>query len=439
LIVTTRNGASVRISDLGGVKDSVEDLRNAGLDGQKPAVLLIIFRQPGANIIETADRVLGVLPQLQASISPAIRISVVVDRTTTIRASVRDVERTLIISIFLVIGVVFVFLRNPMATFIPSVVVPLSLIGTFGVMYMLGYSLDNLSLMALTISTGFVVDDAIVVIENITRYIEKGMPPLEATLRGSSEIGFTVLSMSISLVAVFIPILMMGGIVGRLFREFAVTLSVAIFVSMVVSLTATPMMCAQFLKHEPEDSHGKLYKASERVFEGILNAYARALRVVLRHPALTMLILAITMSVNVVLFIIIPKGFFPQQDTARMVGRIQAEQNISFQLMRQKLGQFVDIVMKDKAVLGLVAFTGGSGGTNTGRMYVSLKDVDKRKTSIDGVIARIRKAAAPIPGATLFLQPVQDVSVGGRASNAQYQFTLQSQSRGCASCRSWWI
>ena len=430
LIVAYNNGAPVRVADLGDVQDSVEDVRNAGVANGKPAVLLIIFRQPGANIIDTVDRCYALMPQLQASIPPGMHLDTMVDRTTTIRASIKDVEETLLISIFLVILVVFIFLRNPLATLIPSVVVPLSLIGTFGVMYLLNYSLDNLSLMALTISTGFVVDDAIVVIENISRYLEKGMAPFEAALTGSSEIGFTVMSMSISLVAVFIPILMMGGIVGRLFREFAVTLSIAIGVSMVVSLTATPMMCARFLKHDLKDKHGKLYKKTERFFEWMLDTYARALQKVLRHPALTLTVLLITISVNVALFIVIPKGFFPQQDTGRLTGSIQAQQNISFQLMQQKLTDLVKIVMADPAVANMVAFTGGSGGTNTGRMFIGLKDLDKRKTGIDDVIARIRKNSAHIPGAQLFLQAVQDIRIGGRNSAAQYQFTLQSQDLG---------
>jgi multidrug efflux pump len=427
LIVAYNHGAPVRLSDLGEVQDSVEDLRNAGTANGKPAVLIIIFRQPGANIIDTVDRVLAALPQLQASIPQAMKIEVNVDRTTTIRASIRDVEHTLVISILLVILVVFIFLRNALATFIPSVVVPLSLIGTFGVMYLLNYSLDNLSLMALTISTGFVVDDAIVVIENIARYLEKGMAPMEAALKGSAEIGFTVLSMSLSLVAVFIPILMMTGIVGRLFREFAVTLSVAIAVSLIVSLTATPMMCARFLSHESEDSHGKLYKASERFFAWTLDRYSSALRVVLRHSGKTLAVLLATITLNVFLFIIVPKGFFPQQDTGRLTGSIQAEQSISFQLMKQKLLQFVKIVMDDPSVTSMVAFTGGSGGTNTGRMFISLTDPDKRKISVDEIIARIRKNSIQIPGAQLFLQAVQDIRIGGRNSNAQYQFTLQSQ------------
>ncbi len=427
LIVAYHNGSAVRVADVADVRDSVEDLRNAGSANGKPSVLLIIFRQPGANIIDTVDRVYDTLPQLRASIPPSIKMAAMVDRTTTIRASIHDVEWTLLISILLVILVVFVFLRNPMATFIPSVVVPLSLLGTFGIMYLCNYSLDNLSLMALTIATGFVVDDAIVVIENITRYIEQGWLPMRAALQGSKEIGFTVLSMSTSLVAVFIPILLMGGIVGRLFREFAVTLSTAIGVSMVVSLTVTPMMCAKFLKQKSASSHGRLYKVSERMFDQLLNSYASALRVVLDHQRLTLLAVFIAISVNVYLCIIVPKGFFPQQDTGRLTGNIQADQDISFQAMRKKMDTFVKAVMSDPAVDNVVAFTGGSGGTNTGRMFVSLKDLKDRDLSADGVIGRIRKKTAHVPGARLFLQSVQDIRVGGRVSGAQYQFTLQSQ------------
>jgi multidrug efflux pump len=426
LVVAYSGGAPVRLGDLGTVTDSVEDLRNAGMANGKPSVLLIVFRQPGANIIDTVDGVYKALPQLRASIPPSVKVDVMVDRTTTIRASIRDVEKTLIISIALVIMVVFVFLRNVVATLIPSVVVPLSLIGTFGVMYLLGYSLDNLSLMALTISTGFVVDDAIVVIENVARYLETGMAPLEAALKGSAEIGFTVLSMSVSLVAVFIPILMMGGIVGRLFREFAVTLSIAIAVSLLVSLTATPMMCALFLKHENPEERGDLYQASERAFQRVLDAYAAGLRKVLDHPRLTLLTLAVTVSINVGLFVIVPKGFFPQQDTGRLMGGIQAEQDISFQSMRDKLKQFVAAVQADPAVTNFVAFCGGNGGTNSGRMFVALVDNDKRDLTIDQIIGRIRRSTAGIPGARLFLQAVQDIKVGGRSSNAQYQYTLQS-------------
>ena len=425
LIVAYRRGAAVRLSDVAEVEDSVENLRNAGLANGKPAVLIMIYRQPGANIIETVDRVRGLLPQLQAAISQAIQLSVMIDRTTTIRASIADVELTLMISIGLVVFVVFIFLRNVWATLIPSVVVPLSLIGTFGVMYLLGYSLDNLSLMALTISTGFVVDDAIVVIENIARYLEQGLRPVQAALRGAREIGFTVLSMSTSLVAVFIPILLMGGIVGRLFREFAVTLSVAIAVSLIVSLTTTPMMCAKFLKSEKHRAHGRLYRASERAFEWLLRRYEAGLSWVLRHAQLTLLVAVITVCVNVYLYLIVPKGFFPEQDTGRLAGAIQADQDTSFQAMQQKLSQLVSLVMADPAVDTVVGLTGGIGGSsNTGRMFVSLKPLAERKVSAGQVIARLRPKLSTVPGASLYLQAVQDIRVGGRLSNAAYQFTL---------------
>ena len=424
LIVTYQRGAAVRLSDVADVEDSVQDLRNAGSANGKPAVLLVIFRQTGANVIETVDRVRSLLPQLQAAISPAIQLSVMLDRTTTIRASVEDVEFTLMISVALVILVVFAFLRNVWATIIPGVVVPVSLVGTFGVMYLLGYSVDNLSLMALTISTGFVVDDAIVVIENVTRYLEQGFHPFEATLRGAREIGFTVLSMSTSLVAVFIPILLMGGIVGRLFREFAVTLSVAIAVSLIVSLTTTPMMCARFLKPEGRRQHGRLYSASERAFQWILRRYEAGLAWVLAHQRLTLALTLITVCVNAYLYVAVPKGFFPDQDTGRLTGSIQAAQNTSFQAMRGKVSQFAGIVMADPAVDAVVAFTGG-GGTNTARMFIALKPLAERKADANQVMARLRGKLSSVPGASLYLQSVQDIRVGGRVSNAQLQFTLQ--------------
>jgi multidrug efflux pump len=427
LIVGYTNGAAIRLSDIANVQDSVENLRSAGLANGKRCALVIIFRQPGANIIDTVDSVRAALPQLKASIQSGIDLTVVMDQTTTIRASVRDVERTLIISIGLVIMVVFVFLRNPRATIIPAVVVPVSLIGTFGVMYLCHYSLDNLSLMALTISTGFVVDDAIVVIENVTRHLEEGMRPLQAALLGAKEIGFTVLSISISLVAVFTPLLLMGGIVGRLFREFAVTLSVAILVSLVVSLTTTPMMCSRLLKHNEE--HGRLYRASERVFQWILSLYERSLTWVLRHPLPMLLVLLITIGVNAYLLWIVPKGFFPQQDTGRLAGGIQGAQDSSFTAMRQRMARFVDIIRSDPAVANVVAFTGSGGGTttNTGRMFISLKPLDERKVSADEIIRRLRRQLATVEGASVFLQATQDLRVGGRGGNAQYQYTIQSE------------
>jgi len=431
LVVTYKNGAAVKLSDVADVVDSVEDIRNVGYVNGRLAMLLIIFRQPGANIIETVDRVLAALPQLQAEVPAALHMNVILDRTTTIRGSVKDVEIALGISISLVIMVVFLFLRSVRTTFIPSVAVPISLLGTFGALYLFGYSIDNLSLMALTIATGFVVDDAIVVIENITRYLEEGMEPLQAALKGAAEIGFTVLSISVSLIAVFLPILMMGGIVGRLFREFAVTLSVAIIVSLVISLTTTPMMCARLLRaHEAERKHNWVYNLSERGFKAIHDAYDRSLGWVLRHQFATLLVMLSTLAFTVHLYIVIPKGFFPQQDTGRLSGSIQADQATSFQAMKDRVLQVVKTVMEDPAVEGLNAFTGaggwGGGGTNAGRMFITLKPLEERKISSDEVIARLRPNLAKIAGVSLFLQSVQDLRIGGRSSGAQYQYTLQS-------------
>jgi multidrug efflux pump len=425
LIVAYRNGAAVHLSDVGEVSDGVENLRNAGLANGKPAVLIILYRQPGANIISTVDLVRGLMPLLRASISPAIDIAVGVDRSTTIRTSLRDVERTLILAVMLVIIVVFAFLRNLRATLIPVVAVSVSLVATFGAMYLIGYSLDNLSLMALTVATGFVVDDAIVVLENVTRYLEEGLSPFQAALRGANEVAFTVLSMSISLIAVFIPILLMGGIVGRLFREFAVTISISIVISLAISLATTPMMCSVLLRRQAGEAHGRLYRISERFFDAMLGFYRRTLTTALEHPRSVMLILAAVLGLNFYLYSVIPKGFFPQQDTGRIIGIIQADQSISFQLMQQKLAQFVSIIKKDPAVETAVGFTGG-GQTNSGFMFVALHPLDQRKISADGVIGRLRRELAVVPGATLFLQAVQDIRVGGRASNAQYQYTLQS-------------
>ncbi len=426
LVISYRNGAAVRLGDVAEVEDSVENVRNVGFANGKPAVLVIISRQPGANIIETVDRVRALLPRLEASIPRGIELAVVMDRTETVRASIADVELALMISIALVVLVVFVFLRNVWATLIPSVVVPLSLVGTFGVMWLLGYSIDNLSLMALTISTGFVVDDAIVVIENVSRYLERGMAPVQAALRGSREIGFTVLSMSVSLIAVFIPILLMGGIVGRLFREFAVTLSVAIVMSLVVSLTTTPMMCAKFLRPDRGGRHGVFYRVSERGFDWLHRRYETSLRWVLRHSALTLAVAALTVCVNVYLYTVVPKGFFPVQDTGRLFGSVQADQATSFQSMQEKLGAFVRVAMADPAVSNTVGIAGGqSGPTNSARMFIALKPLRERKVSADDVIARLRPKLAGVPGASLFLQTVQDIRVGGRLSNAAYQFTLQ--------------
>ena len=426
LIVGGRSGAPVRLEDVATVTDSVEDTRNLGLSGGEPAVILAIFRQPGANMIETVDRVKSILPDLRASISPSLHLNIIIDRTITIRASIHDVERSLVIAIILVILVVFAFLRNTWATIIPSIAVPLSLVGTFGVMYLCGYSLDNLSLMALTICTGFVVDDAIVVIENIARHMENGMKPFAATMLGAREIGFTVLSMSTSLVAVFIPILLMTGIVGRLFREFAVTLSVAIGVSLFVSLTATPMLCAHFLRHE-SGPHNFVYRFFESAFNTVLRAYDRALRVVLRHQFVVLLITVGTVFLTAYLYKAIPKGFFPQQDTGRITGYIQGDQDISFAAMSQKLRQFTNIVMQDPAIDTVTSFTGGGGGTSSARMFAQLKPLEERKLGADEVIARLRRKASKIPGATLYMQAVQDLSIGGRFGGAQYQYTLQAE------------
>ena len=425
LVIAYRNGTAVRVADVGSARDSVEDLRNAGYANGKPSILVIIFRQPGANIIDTVDRIRDTLPQLKASIPQSIDMRVAMDQTVTIRASVHDVERTLMISVLLVILVVFFFLRNPRTTFIPSVAVPVSLITTFGVMYLLHYSLDNLSLMALTISTGFVVDDAIVVIENITRYLEQGMHPFQAALKGAREIGFTVLSISLSLVAVFIPLLLMGGVVGRLFREFAVTLSAAILISLAVSLTTTPMMCAHLLKQQ--HSHGWLYRMSERAFTWNVNMYGKTLSIVLRHPAVTLTALLGTIALNVYLFIHVPKGFFPQQDNGRIMGSIQGDQDTSFQQMDKILVQMTKIIAADPGVDTVQGFTGGgwAGTTNTARMFISLKPLQERKITADYIIARLRPKLARVPGATLYMQASQDVRVGGRMSSALYQFTMR--------------
>jgi multidrug efflux pump len=425
LIIAGHAGGSLRLQDVADVQDSVEDTRNLGLTLGKPGVILAVFRQPGANMIETVDRVKAVLPVLRASISPSLHLIVLIDRTITIRASVHDVEVALVISILLVIFVVFAFLRNVWATLIPSVAVPLSLIATFGVMYLFHYSLDNLSLMALTICTGFVVDDAIVVIENIARHIEAGMAPYEAAMQGASEIGFTVVSMSASLVAVFIPILLMGGLVGRLFREFAVVLSVAIAVSLFISLSTTPMLCARFLKRDT-GRHNKLYRFSENAFNRLLRSYDFSLRWVLRHQFLILLLTIGTVCLNIYLFAKTPKGFFPQQDTGRISGLIQGDQDLSFTAMSQKMRQFIDVVLHDPAVDTATAFVGGGNGGSTARMFAALKPLSERKLSADEVIARIRANTANIPGASLFLQAVQDISIGGRFGGAQFQYTLQA-------------
>jgi multidrug efflux pump len=435
LIVSYNNGNAVRLRDVAEVVDSVEDVRNDGISNGVPAVLLVLFRQPGANIIGTVDRVSALLPNLRASIPGSVSLDVVMDRTPTIRASLHEVERSLMISVALVVLSVLLFLRNGRAALVPLVAVPVSLIGTFGIMYLAGYSLDNLSLMALTIATGFVVDDAVVVLENISRHVEEGVKPLEAALLGAREVGFTVLSMSISLIAVFIPILLMGGIVGRLFREFAVTLSAAILVSLVVSLTTTPMMCARLLRpREQEPPHGRLYHASERFFNRLQSGYEHSLDWALKHGLTMMMILGVTVGLTIYLYIAIPKGFFPQQDTGRITGAIQADQSISFQAMQSKLRDFVNIVKNDPAVDAVVGFT-GSGQRNSGTMFIALQPLAARKVSADQVIARLRGKLSHEPGASLFLQSVQDIRVGGRAGGAQYQYTLQADST--ATLREW--
>ncbi len=426
LVVGYHDGAAVKLSDVANVQDSTENIRAAGFTNGKPSVLIIIFRQPGANIIDTVDRIRAALPALKASVPSAIDTEIVIDRTQTIRASVHDVERSLIISIILVILVVFFFLRSVRATLIPAVAVPVSLIGTFGVMYLCHYSVDNLSLMALTISTGFVVDDAIVVIENITRYLEQGMAPMQAALKGASEIGFTVLSISISLVAVFIPILMMGGIVGRLFREFAVVLSVAILVSLGISLTTTPMMCSRLLKHQRDEAHGKLFRASERAFNAVLGLYERSLGWVLEHSRLTLVVLVLTIALNFYLFWIVPKGFFPQQDNGIIFGGIQGSQDISFQAMQSTIRRIVDVVKTDPGIANAMAFTGGSSATNSGFIFVGLKPFQTRYATSSQIVDRLRPKLLAVSGANTFMQAAQDLRIGGRASSAQYQYTIQS-------------
>ena len=425
LVIAYRNGAPVWLTDVAEVVDSVEDVRNEGLANGKQAVMLIVFRQSGANIIDTVDRVKAELPQLEAAMPTDIEITIASDRSITIRASLYDTELTLVLAVALVTVVVFLFLGDFRATLIPSIAVPISIIGTFGAMYLLGYSLDNLSLMALTISTGFVVDDAIVVVENITRYIEAGMSRTEAALRGAAEVGFTVLSISVSLIAVFIPILLMSAILGRMFREFAVTLSMAILVSLVISLTTTPMMCALLL---PSRSHAT---APRPLFTWLLHGYEHSLAWALRHGRLVMLVLLATVCLNGVLYFEVPKGFFPQQDTGSMVGILKADQSISFQLMREKLKEVSAIVQRDPAVESVVGFTGLGGGgiggeTNNGTVFIGLKPLAERGISADQVIGRLRGQLARVPGATLYLQAVQDLRIGGRLTNAQYQYTLQS-------------
>ena len=428
VIVTYTNGSPVRLGDIGEVIDNVENVRLAGWVGNTPSVILDIQRQPGANIIETADRVKALLPRLSASIPPAIKVSILTDRTATIRASVHDVQFTLILTVFLVVMVMFVFLRKFWATVIPSVALPLAIIGTFGVMKLVGFSLDNLSLMALTISTGFVVDDAIVMIENIVRFIEAGDPPMEAALKGAKQIGFTVISLSISLIAVFIPLLFMTGIVGRLFREFAITLSVAVAVSAVVSLTLTPMMCSRLLKQETNEEHGRFYNLTERMFQGMLDWYERGLKWVLKHQPLTLMVAVATLVITIWLYIIIPKGLLPQQDTGLIVGETDAAQSISFKAMVERQRLIAEIVRKDPDVVNVASFVGAgtvNATANTGHLYINLKPRDQRKASASEIIDRLREATKDVEGISLFMQAVQDVQIDSRVSRTQYQYTLE--------------
>jgi multidrug efflux pump len=426
LIVGYHNGTAVTLSDVAEVDDSVQNVRASGYSDLNRAILVIIWRAPGANVIDTVDRVYAALPALKASIPASIDLRVVLDRTTSIRASVKDVEGALLISVCLVVMVVFLFLRNLRATLIPGVAVPISLIGTFGVMYLCGFSIDNLSLMALTISTGFVVDDAIVVVENISRYLEQGMRPYEAAVKGTREIGFTVISISLSLIAVFIPILLMGGIVGRLFREFAITLSTAVAVSMAISLTTTPMMCAKLLRHQEASEHSAIYNSTERLFDWVLNRYETSLKWVLRHSRLMLGVALMTLAVNIYMFYIIPKGFFPEQDNGRLVGAVVADQDTSFQAMNRRLKGLIKNVLGDPTVDNVLAFTGTNGATNTATMYVALKPRGQRKLSAQQVIAEIRKKVSRQAGLSLYLQAQQDLTIGGRSANAEYQYTLMS-------------
>ena len=426
LIVGMHNGSAIHLSDVANVTDSAQNVRAAGYLNGVRSVTVFVSRQPGANIIETNQRIRDELPSIMASVPQGIKFTIVLDRTTTIRASVNDVERALIVSIILVILVVFVFLRNPRATLIPAVAVPVSLVGTFAVMYVLGYSLDNLSLMALTVATGFVVDDAIVVMENISRHLEEGMAPMAASLLGAKEIGFTVMTISISLIAVFIPILLMGGIVGRLFREFAVTLSTAILVSMVVSLTTTPMMCAYLLKQDKSEKHGRIYRASEAAFDFVLRIYRVSLMWVLDNSAITIVVLILTLALNGILFYKIPKGFFPQQDTGTVFGGLQGPQDSSFPAMNASVLKIVNVIKADPAVANVNAYTGGNGAQNGGFVYIALKPLNERKVDAMTVINRLRPKFNAMASASTFLQPAQDIRVGGRGGNALYQYTIQA-------------
>ena len=428
VVVAYTNGSPVRLRDIGEVIDNVENIRLAGWVDDKPSVILDIQRQPGANIIETADRVKALLPRLRASIPPSVKVSIMTDRTETIRASVSDVQFTLILTVFLVVMVMFVFLRKFWATVIPSVALPLAIVGTFGVMKLVGFSLDNLSLMALTISTGFVVDDAIVMIENIVRFIEAGEPPLQAALKGAKQIGFTVISLSISLIAVFIPLLFMTGIVGRLFREFAITLSVAVAVSAIVSLTLTPMMCARLLKPEKDEKHGRFYVMTERMFQGMLDWYERGLKWVLDHQPLTLIVAIATLVATILLYIIVPKGLLPEQDTGLITGVTDAAQSISFKAMVERQRAIAEIVRHDPDVVSVASFVGAgtvNATVNSGRLYINLKPRDQRKAGVSEIIGRLREATKDVQGISLVMQAVQDVQIDSRVSRTQYQYTLE--------------
>jgi multidrug efflux pump len=425
LIVAYRNGAAVRLSDIATITNSVENVNNAGLFNGQPAVLVIIHPSPTANVIQTVDQIKALLPSLSAALPPSVHMSVALDRSQSIRGAIGDTERTLFIAVLLVVGVVFVFLRSGRATIIPGIAVPVSIIGTFGPMYLLGFSLDNLSLMALTIATGFVVDDAVVVVENTQRHLEDGMAPLAAALRGSAEVSFTVLSMSLSLIAVFLPILLMPGLVGRLFREFSETLAITIIISLILSLTTTPMMCAMFLRHEPAKARGRFVRWLESGFDWLLARYSTSLRWALRHATLVGVILILTIGLNIFLFVVIPKGFFPEQDNGMIMGMVQADQTISFDLMKKKLVQLQTIIQRDPGVASVAGFTGGRS-TNTAMVFITLKPLSARHVSATAIVARLRKPLAAVPGAPTFLVPSQDLRVGGRQSNAEYQYTLVS-------------
>jgi len=428
VIVAYRNGAAVRTSDVAKVVDAAENSQQAAWMDRQPAVLLNIQRQPGANIIAVVDRINALLPTLRTSLPGSVQVQVLTDRTTVIRASVKDVQFSLMLTVALVVMVIFIFLRNLAATIIPSVAVPLSLVGTFAVMYLLGYSLNNLTLMALTISTGFVVDDAIVMIENISRYIEEGEDPLHAALKGSEQIGFTIVSLTVSLIAVLIPLLFMGDVVGRLFREFAVTLAVTILVSAVVSLTLTPMMCARLLRHKPEAAQGWFYRSSEKVFVSVIDFYGRTLEVILRHQFITLLVTISTLVATIVLFLIVPKGFFPVQDTGVIQGISEAPQSVSFASMATRQQQLVDIVLTDPAVESVSSFIGVDGTNttlNSGRIQINLKPLDVRRISATDVIARLQPKVSNIEGIQLFMQPLQDLTVEDRVSRTQFQYSLE--------------